>query len=155
MTSETCPQCGAAEYEVCNAHPDALFCHRGDCISWATEPRKPPNPMKALLDEAAETLEARGKPYGGAEDNFERIARLWTAHLANRYNAHAILKLDPKDVAIMMILLKTARLANDLDHRDSWVDIAGYAACGGTLVQTPADTAWDEAKKKREAVDTL
>jgi hypothetical protein len=113
------------------------------------------NPMKALLEEAAATLEARGKPYGGAEDNFERIARLWNAHLANRYNAHAILKLDPWDVALMMILLKTARLANDPYHRDSWVDIAGYAACGGTLGQTPADTAWQEAKIKREAVDTL
>jgi hypothetical protein len=112
--------------------------------------------MKALLDEAAETLEARGKPYGGAEDNFERIARLWSAHLVNRYNDYlGNLTLDRKDVAIMMILLKTARLANDPEHRDSWVDIAGYAACGGALGQAPADTAWDEAKKKREAVDTL
>jgi hypothetical protein len=113
------------------------------------------NPLRDLLEEAIETLEARGKPYGGAEDNFERIARLWNAHLANRYNAHAILKLDPWDVALMMILLKTARLANDPYHRDSWVDIAGYAACGGALGQAPDDTAWQEAKIKREAVDIL
>jgi hypothetical protein len=33
-----------------------------------------------------------------------------------------------KDVASMMILLKTARLGNNLDHRDSVVDICGYAA---------------------------
>lgn len=91
------------------------------------------NPLKALLDEATETVAARGKPYGGVEDNFERIARLWTAHLANRYNAHAILKLDGTDVALMMVMLKVARLANDPAHRDSWVDIAGYAACGGSL----------------------
>ena len=152
MTSGTCPQCGATEYEVCCAHPEATSCFRRSGKLRV----EPPNPMKALLDEAAETLEARGKPYGGAEDNFERIARLWSAHLVNRYNDYlGNLTLDRKDVAIMMILLKTARLANDPEHRDSWVDIAGYAACGGALGQAPADTAWDEAKKKREAVDTL
>jgi hypothetical protein len=118
------------------------------------------NPLRDLLEEAIETVAARGKPYGGAENNFERIARFWTAHLANRYGDHKKLhlgppKLDGTDVAIMMILLKAARLANDPEHRDSWVDIAGYAACGGTLGQTPADTAWQEAKIKREAVDTL
>lgn len=92
------------------------------------------NPMRDLLEEAIETVAARGKPYGGVENNFERIARLWTAHLDNRF-AHAMIGLTPKDVAIMMVLLKTARLANDPDHRDSWVDIAGYAACGGSLHQ--------------------
>jgi hypothetical protein len=37
-------------------------------------------------------------------------------------------ELIDKDVALMMILLKTARLANDMTHRDSVVDICGYAA---------------------------
>lgn len=103
------------------------------------------NPLKALLDEAAETVATRGKPYGGVEDNFARIARLWTAHLANRYADDKKFHLgpptlDPTDVAIMMILLKTARLANDPAHRDSWVDIAGYAACGGSLQKKAIDT---------------
>jgi hypothetical protein len=30
----------------------------------------------------------------------------------------------------MLALLKIARLKNSPNHRDSWVDIAGYAACG-------------------------
>ena len=95
------------------------------------------NPLKTLLDEAAETVAARGKPYGGVEDNFERIARLWTAHIENRYGGVVAptgdVTLDGTDVALMMVLLKIARLANDPAHRDSWVDIAGYAACGGSL----------------------
>jgi hypothetical protein len=111
------------------------------------------NVMLALLDEAAETLKTRGRPYGGAEDNFKRIARRWSVHMRNRYGI--ALELDEIDVASMMIDVKQARLENDPTHRDSWVDIAGYAACGGSINQTRADTAWREAKIKREAVDTL
>jgi hypothetical protein len=29
--------------------------------------------------------------------------------------------------------VKLARLANDDKHEDSWVDLAGYAACGGEV----------------------
>ena len=36
--------------------------------------------------------------------------------------------LNAKDVAVMMVLLKAARLANQQTHRDSVVDICGYAA---------------------------
>jgi hypothetical protein len=32
-----------------------------------------------------------------------------------------------------MALVKIARLANSPDHMDSWIDIAGYAACGGEI----------------------
>jgi hypothetical protein len=34
------------------------------------------------------------------------------------------------DVAAMLALLKIARLQQSPNHRDSWVDLAGYAACG-------------------------
>lgn len=96
------------------------------------------NPLHDLLEEAIATVTARGKPYGGVEDNFGRIARLWHAHLANRYGAAP--DLDAIDVALMMALVKVARLANDPTHRDSWVDIAGYAACGGSLAKKPLDS---------------
>ena len=33
-------------------------------------------------------------------------------------------------IANMMILLKVARLKSSPSHKDSWVDVAGYAACG-------------------------
>lgn len=81
--------------------------------------------MKTVLD--------RGQPYGGVEDNFRRIARLWQAHLVNRYDVKIDFCLDEADVALFMVLMKTARLANAPTHVDSWVDIAGYGACGGEL----------------------
>jgi hypothetical protein len=37
------------------------------------------------------------------------------------------------DVAVMMGLLKIARIKTSPAHADNWVDLAGYAACGGEL----------------------
>jgi hypothetical protein len=33
----------------------------------------------------------------------------------------------------MMIDLKTVRAWNNPSHADNWIDIAGYAACGGEM----------------------
>ena len=84
---------------------------------------------KELLAKAANVVTGeRDAQYGGPEDNFERIATLWNAYLGEPN------KLGPEDVAIMMILLKIARLAaSEYKSMDSWVDIAGYAACGAEI----------------------
>lgn len=68
---------------------------------------------------------AREQTYGSAKDNFGRIAALWSAYLP--------VEVTPADVACMMILLKMSRLSTTPDHMDSWIDIAGYAACGGEV----------------------
>lgn len=87
-----------------------------------------------ILAEATQVVGGRGKSYGTPEDNFARITRLWNAHLVNRYPQIAeLMQLDAQDVSMMMALMKIARLANDPNHHDSWVDVAGYAACGGEL----------------------
>ena len=68
----------------------------------------------------------RDDEYGGPEDNFARIAALWSAYLGTDIGA--------EDVAIMMVLLKISRLAASYyESTDSWVDIAGYAACGAEI----------------------
>lgn len=64
--------------------------------------------------------------YGSAEDNFARIAELWNAWWKIRQPG----PFTSVDVAILMDLVKTARIANAASHADSWVDKAGYAACG-------------------------
>lgn len=79
-----------------------------------------------LLKEALKIVKgARQKNYGTPEDNFQRIANFWTDYTG--------IEITPGDVAVMMILMKAARLMNDPSHMDSWVDIAGYAACGGEI----------------------
>jgi hypothetical protein len=66
----------------------------------------------------------REKTYGKPSKNLDTIAKMWNAYI----NAVDKRDLTAKDVACLMILLKTARLANDQTHRDSVVDICGYAA---------------------------
>ena len=56
---------------------------------------------------------------------------MWSAYLNSRMTIQMNdyeNELNAKDVAVMMVLLKGARLANDQGHRDSVVDICGYAA---------------------------
>lgn len=86
-----------------------------------------------LLDKAkAVTNGDREEHYGSPEDNFATIADLWETYLGRRKSA--AITITPDDVAVMMILLKVARLAWDNTHEDSWVDIAGYAACGSEII---------------------
>lgn len=90
-----------------------------------------------LLDTAKETVAGRGKNYGTPEDNFGRIAAHWNAFLINRHQVDEYPQdsdfLSAGDVAVMMCLMKIARLENDPAHADSWIDLAGYAACGAEI----------------------
>lgn len=75
----------------------------------------------------------RNSAYGNPEDNFGNIAGLWREYLRGK----DIEDLNAADVAAMMILMKVARLKYNPAHRDSWVDTAGYAACGGEAAGIP------------------
>lgn len=80
---------------------------------------------KSVLEEAKEIIYGdREKTYGHPSKNLETIAHMWGAYL----NAKTNDVLSAQDVAVMMVLLKGARLANNPSHRDSVVDICGYAA---------------------------
>ena len=67
----------------------------------------------------------RSKTHGDMQDNFSLIATYWSFHLGANVSA--------TDVAAMMALLKLARIRSNPHHLDSWVDVAGYAACGGEV----------------------
>lgn len=67
----------------------------------------------------------REQDYGSPEDNFGTIAQMWTAYTGTLITA--------LDVAMMMCLLKIARIKNGGGTGDSFVDLAGYAACGGEI----------------------
>ena len=71
--------------------------------------------------------------YGTPERNFETIARLWNIYLCSAvpgFDEHN--GINAKDVGIMMALLKIARIATG-NSPDSFVDLAGYAACAGEI----------------------
>lgn len=84
------------------------------------------NKRQLILMEAEKSIcGQREQDYGNPEDNFSTIADLWSAYL-NR-------EVSSQDVAMMMILLKVARIKNGGGSGDSYVDIAGYAACAGEI----------------------
>lgn len=79
-----------------------------------------------MLEQARVTVSTdRNASYGEPGDNFQKIADLWTGYTGQLFTA--------ADVANMMILVKVARLRGNLSHLDSWVDVAGYAACGAEV----------------------
>lgn len=91
---------------------------------------------KRLLEEADAIINGpRNTTYGESEDNFARIASLWTPFFKARYGVD--IDITPGDVGLIMALMKIARLAYDPNHKDSWVDLAGYAATGYQAQVTP------------------
>lgn len=72
----------------------------------------------------------RETDYGTPEDNFKTIAELWEAYLNKACTRGVNVRVEAKDVAVMMALLKIARIAAGGGKADSWIDLAGYAACG-------------------------
>lgn len=84
------------------------------------------NKRSQILKEAEKCINgSREKDYGKVEDNFGIIAKLWTD-----YTGTLITSLD---VAMMMCLLKIARIKNGGGSGDSFVDLCGYGACGGEI----------------------
>ena len=82
----------------------------------------------AVLDTAKEYVtKDRAADHGDMEDNFLTIAAYWNTHLG----IHSI---GPQDVAVMMTLLKLARIKQNEKHLDNWIDACGYMACGGEIV---------------------
>lgn len=78
-----------------------------------------------ILKLAEETIFQRQGSYDKPENNFIRIADFWNTYLKSRPEQT---DLTPKDVALMMVLLKIAREL--YSHKtDNLVDGAGYLQC--------------------------
>jgi hypothetical protein len=77
----------------------------------------------------------REEDYGSPENNFARIAGLWSAYLG--------VPIRVWDVAAMLALLKIGRIGGGQVKLDNWIDLAGYAACGGEIQSGEAVTQKD------------
>lgn len=91
-------------------------------------------PRVEALNEASRIITGeRDAQYGGPEDNFTRIAKIWSAILG--------IDITTEDVAMCMVGLKVARYASKSGFQpDTWVDIAGYAGCGYEVGKKIAET---------------
>ncbi len=89
-----------------------------------------------ILSEALRIItKDRNTTHGEPEDNFRTIAGYWNYYLRSIgidfINVGRTLECH--DVAAMMILMKISRLATSPEVADHWIDIAGYAGCGGGI----------------------
>jgi len=81
----------------------------------------PPDDGDTVLQEAERVVNGpRRVEYGGVLESFEKIAAKWSVTLGVEVTA--------EQVGLCMIDLKTVRALQGW-HRDSYVDIAGYARC--------------------------
>lgn len=95
----------------------------------------------------------REQQYGKPEDNFAIIAELWGTYTGYKFS--------PVDVAMMMVLLKAARIKTGVGTVDSFVDLAGYAACAGEIagrnatasVQPAGDAENEETSKCSDKIN--
>jgi hypothetical protein len=84
-----------------------------------------------LLRAQATITGDRQKDYGDKLQNFSQIAMLWQGILAPQLAPTA--RITPELVALCMIAVKMARLSKSPDHKDSILDVAGYAGCYSIL----------------------
>ncbi|NBU34871.1 DUF4406 domain-containing protein [bacterium] len=94
---------------------------------WSSVPQ-PSQPQYAnaraevLLGAEALVNGDRNVQYGDPRADFKRTAAMWGAYLG--------VEVAPHDVAALMALLKVSRIRWSPQKQDSWIDLAGYAACG-------------------------
>lgn len=89
-----------------------------------------------ILDEAKQCVTVdRAATHGDAEKTFGRIAAVWSARLG--------VEITEAQVCILLADLKTCRAWGNPGHADNWIDLAGYAACGGEIATSQASPASD------------
>ena len=90
--------------------------------------------MKAIKDVHKDMWSAvkdhNGDAFCALAGEFQRSAIL----LAMEWTNASVLA----NIAVLLALLKIARIATGHGKSDNWVDLAGYAACGGELQSRPA-----------------
>lgn len=81
-----------------------------------------------ILNKASQNIMVdRQATHGDAENNFARIADLWTSYL------DCDVSIGARDVAAMMVLFKIARFKANPHHLDNMTDACGYAAFAGEI----------------------
>jgi hypothetical protein len=87
-----------------------------------------PKTKTTILADAAATIAGpREQEYGSKLQNFTQIAMMVQGYLAPKLLPDS--RITPEDIAMIMIIVKMARLAKSPDHKDSILDVAGYAGC--------------------------
>ena len=90
-----------------------------------------------VLDTAKELINGHG-----------RIAEGWNIIIGGALKSHG--HVTPAHVALMMDWVKSARLVENIDHEDSWIDKAGYSALGAEHTARDKSSMFDIMDRMRE-----
>jgi len=116
--------------KYCNCKESPITRSKGPLFQFLTEgslQNTTKSHRQEILEEAIKCVcGQREQDYGSPESNFQTIADFWNTYLGCTH-------ITATDVSMMMALLKIARIKNGGGTGDSFVDLAGYAACGGEL----------------------
>lgn len=97
----------------------------------------------SILTEADRLVSAdRQMDYGHPFEDFGRTAQMWSAILG--------VEVTRTQVAQCMVAVKLSRLSATPNHRDSWVDVAGYAKCGDIVSDIEAQPDHELSKPDHE-----
>jgi hypothetical protein len=97
-----------------------------DDIYAKPEPKAETSHAWQILNDAANLIDGdRNTQHGDRKHCHTEIAKLWTWWTGFQIDAH--------DVAIMMSLLKTARIKTGAYNRDCYTDACGYISIAGEL----------------------
>jgi len=77
--------------------------------------------MASVIQDAMQIVAKRGRDYGDPLPDHQRIAAFWSVVFGH--------PVTPQQVTQCMRLVKESRLIETPGHRDSLVDICGYADC--------------------------
>jgi hypothetical protein len=89
------------------------------------------NRAEILNDAIKCVCQDRQDQYGSPENNFAKIADFWNTYMGERL----MVQFDGEDVAMMMALLKIARITTGQPKADNYIDACGYIACAGEVGQ--------------------
>lgn len=79
-----------------------------------------------ILEEAARiTSKDRQQVYGHPKDDFKKTVAMWNG----LFESKLVQPFDERDFCLAMIAVKMSRLQKTPEHRDSLLDIVGYARC--------------------------
>lgn len=98
-------------------------------------PTDTPTTRAAILDAAKKIVTGdREQQYGKPEDNFAVIAKFWEVYLSEQcVGGGADVTVNPDDVAMLMALMKVARIMTGTFKGDSYIDACGYLSCAAEI----------------------
>lgn len=121
------PMIKRAYDEAAKKDPEPSQWNRGELEKMLKNNARKPSIREDVLSEASLlTSGDRNKSYGPPARNLERAAALMRAYFGDR----SIKSATSADFAAINVIIKLARVATNPTHRDSWVDMAAYAAIG-------------------------